>query len=45
MFEEMVASIQEDFAKYVMKAEIRNNLEREEVVKGKPLIRKRMANK
>ena len=34
MFEEMVASIEADAAKYVMKAEIRNNLEREEVVKG-----------
>ena len=34
MFEEMVASIEADASKYVMKAEIRNNLEREEVVKG-----------
>lgn len=34
MFEEMVASIEADSAKYVMKAEIRNNLEREEVVKA-----------
>ena len=34
MFEEMVQSIEEDVAKYAMKAEIRNNLEREEVVKG-----------
>lgn len=34
MFEEMVSSIEADAAKYVMKAEIRNNLEREEVVKG-----------
>lgn len=34
MFESMVASIEEDAAKYVMKAEIRNNLEREEVAKG-----------
>ncbi|MFE8701646.1 preprotein translocase subunit SecA [Cytobacillus sp. FJAT-54145] len=34
MFEEMVVSIEEDVAKYVMKAEIRNNLEREEVAKG-----------
>ena len=32
MFEEMVASIEDDAAKYAMKAEIRNNLEREEVV-------------
>ncbi|MCG7334316.1 preprotein translocase subunit SecA [Sporosarcina sp. ACRSM] len=34
MFEEMVAAIEADASKYVMKAEIRNNLEREEVVKG-----------
>ncbi|MDZ5471984.1 preprotein translocase subunit SecA [Bacillus sp. 31A1R] len=34
MFEHMIASIEEDVAKYVMKAEIRNNLEREEVAKG-----------
>ncbi|WP_313892529.1 preprotein translocase subunit SecA [Psychrobacillus sp.] len=34
MFEAMVESIQEDVAKYAMKAEIRNNLEREEVAKG-----------
>ena len=29
-----VESIEEEVAKYIMKAEIRNNLEREEVVKG-----------
>ncbi|MGG0720026.1 preprotein translocase subunit SecA [Robertmurraya massiliosenegalensis] len=34
MFEEMVIAIEDDAAKYVMKAEIRNNLEREEVAKG-----------
>ncbi|WP_203245970.1 preprotein translocase subunit SecA [Sporosarcina beigongshangi] len=34
MFEEMLASIESDASKYVMKAEIRNNLEREEVVKA-----------
>ncbi|KXH79741.1 preprotein translocase subunit SecA [Sporosarcina sp. HYO08] len=34
MFEEMVMSVEDDAAKYVMKAEIRNNLEREEVAKG-----------
>lgn len=34
MFEAMVEAIQEDVAKYAMKAEIRNNLEREEVAKG-----------
>jgi preprotein translocase subunit SecA len=34
MFEAMIASIEEDAAKYIMKAEIRNNLQREEVAKG-----------
>ncbi|MGM0855038.1 MAG: preprotein translocase subunit SecA [Bacillota bacterium] len=34
MFESMVLAIEEDVAKYVMKAEIRNNLERQEVAKG-----------
>ncbi len=34
MFDEMVEAIEEDAAKYVMKAEIRNNLQREEVAKG-----------
>lgn len=34
MFEAMIASIEDDVAKYIMKAEIRNNLEREEVAKG-----------
>ncbi|PUB17858.1 preprotein translocase subunit SecA [Paenisporosarcina sp. OV554] len=34
MFESMVESVQEDVAKYAMKAEIRNNLQREEVAKG-----------
>lgn len=34
MFEEMVLSIEDDAAKFAMKAEIRNNLEREEVIKG-----------
>jgi preprotein translocase subunit SecA len=34
MFETMVESVQEDVAKYAMKAEIRNNLQREEVAKG-----------
>ncbi|MBW8349580.1 preprotein translocase subunit SecA [Bacillus sp. IITD106] len=34
MFESMVMAIEEDTAKYVMKAEIRNNLQREEVAKG-----------
>ncbi|MBM7705188.1 preprotein translocase subunit SecA [Chryseomicrobium aureum] len=34
MFETMVASVSEDVAKYAMKAEIQQNLEREEVAKG-----------
>ena len=34
MFEDMLISIENDATKYVMKAEIRNNLEREEVAKG-----------
>ncbi|MEH7883430.1 preprotein translocase subunit SecA [Bacillus sp. JJ1609] len=34
MFENMILSIEEDVAKYIMKAEIRSNLERQEVAKG-----------
>ncbi|MEA1853414.1 preprotein translocase subunit SecA [Cytobacillus sp. OWB-43] len=34
MFEMMIAAIEEDVAKYVMKAEIRDNLQRQEVAKG-----------
>ncbi|MGK7378658.1 preprotein translocase subunit SecA [Planococcus sp. 1R117A] len=34
MFEDMVQAIEDDVTKYAMKAEIRNNLEREEVAKG-----------
>lgn len=34
MFEAMIESIEEDTAKYIMKAEIRNNLERQEVAQG-----------
>ncbi|PIC56168.1 preprotein translocase subunit SecA [Sporosarcina sp. P12(2017)] len=34
MFEDMLLAIENDATKYVMKAEIRNNLEREEVAKG-----------
>ena len=34
MFEEMIESIEDEVAKYIMKAEIRNNLERQEVAKG-----------
>ncbi|WP_347862389.1 preprotein translocase subunit SecA [Salimicrobium sp. PL1-032A] len=34
MFEEMVQAIDEESARYVMKAEIRNNLQRQEVAQG-----------
>ncbi len=34
MFESMVLSIEEEASRYIMKAEIRNNLERQEVAKG-----------
>ncbi|MFQ3544951.1 preprotein translocase subunit SecA [Halobacillus rhizosphaerae] len=34
MFEQMVSTIDEEVARYVMKAQIRNNLEREEVAQG-----------
>ncbi len=34
MFEAMVAAMEDDVARYMMKAEIRNNLERQEVIKG-----------
>ncbi|MCM3088124.1 preprotein translocase subunit SecA [Bhargavaea ginsengi] len=34
MFEEMVDAVRDDVAKYAMKAEIRQNLQREEVAKG-----------
>ncbi len=37
MFEDMVAGINEEAAKYVMKAAIQNNLERQEVAKGQAL--------
>ena len=34
MFEAMIQSIEDETAMYIMKAEIRNNLERQEVAKG-----------
>ncbi|MGJ9457616.1 preprotein translocase subunit SecA [Oceanobacillus sp. CF4.6] len=34
MFEEMIANIEDEVAKYIMKAQIRENLQREEVVKN-----------
>ncbi|MFT4414394.1 preprotein translocase subunit SecA [Fredinandcohnia humi] len=40
MFENMIASIEEDAAKFVMKAQIRNNLERQEVAKGQAVLPK-----
>lgn len=38
MFEAMVDSIEDDVAKYIMKAEIVDNLKREEVAKGQAVI-------
>ncbi|WAA12010.1 preprotein translocase subunit SecA [Fervidibacillus halotolerans] len=38
MFENMIESIEEDVAKYIMKAEIVNNLKREEVAKGQAVM-------
>lgn len=34
MFKEMIANIQEEVSKYIMKARVESNLERQEVVKG-----------
>src|SRR5699024_12378756 len=34
MFESMIASVEEEVSKYIMKAQIRNNLQREEVAKN-----------
>jgi len=34
MFEQMIATIEEEVSKYIMKAQIRDNLQREEVAKG-----------
>ncbi|MFD6439768.1 preprotein translocase subunit SecA [Peribacillus sp. NPDC060186] len=34
MFEAMISSMEDEVAKYIMKAEIRNNLERKEVIQG-----------
>src|SRR5690606_23328686 len=38
MFEEMIASIEDEVAKYIMKAQIRENLQRQEVVKNTQAI-------
>lgn len=53
MFEAMISSIDEEVARYIMKAEIRQNLEREQVAKGdaidpnegKPLAKKQPVHK
>ncbi|MFS0645692.1 preprotein translocase subunit SecA [Siminovitchia sp. 179-K 8D1 HS] len=45
MFENMIVSIEEDAAKYIMKAEIRNNLQREEVAKGQAVNREENGKK
>ncbi len=37
MFKEMIESIQEEVAKYIMKARVESNLERQEVAKGQTL--------
>jgi len=34
MFENMIASIEDDVAKYIMKAQIRSNLQRQQVAEG-----------
>lgn len=44
MFEDMVAAVREDVAKYAMKAEIRSNLQREEVAKGQAVNPKEEGN-
>ncbi|MGN7939406.1 preprotein translocase subunit SecA [Virgibacillus sp. 6R] len=38
MFENMIVAIEEDVAKFIMKAQIRNNLERQEVAKGQTAV-------
>ncbi|MBP3040212.1 preprotein translocase subunit SecA [Bacillaceae bacterium Marseille-Q3522] len=45
MFENMVALIEEDVARYIMKAEIRNNLQRQEVAKGQAVAPKESGEK
>jgi len=39
MFEEMVASIEEEVSRYIMKAQIQSNLERKQVAEGKAVHR------
>lgn len=38
MFETMISTIEEEIAKYIMKAQIRSNLERQEVARGTAVI-------
>ncbi|MER2255008.1 MAG: SEC-C metal-binding domain-containing protein, partial [Priestia megaterium] len=38
MFENMIATIEEEVTKYIMKAEINNNLERQEVAQGQAAV-------
>lgn len=38
MFENMIVAIEEEVAKFIMKAQIRNNLERQEVAKGQTAV-------
>ncbi|WP_010302139.1 preprotein translocase subunit SecA [Kurthia senegalensis] len=45
MFNEMIEAIKGDVAKFAMKAEIRSNLEREEVAKGQAVNPKEESNK
>lgn len=45
MFEEMVAAIRSEVARFAMKAEIRSNLEREEVAKGQAVNPKEEGSK
>ncbi|TDQ36945.1 preprotein translocase subunit SecA [Aureibacillus halotolerans] len=44
MFEQMIASIEEDVSKYIMKAQIRSNLEREPVAEGQAVHPKQGEN-
>ncbi|MDF2608326.1 MAG: preprotein translocase subunit SecA, partial [Bacillales bacterium] len=45
MFENMIQSIEEEISLYIMKAQIYNNLEREEVAKGEAVNPKEDENK
>ena len=45
MFESMIASIEEEISRYIMKAEIEQNLERQEVVQGEAVHHLAMAKR